>query len=88
VNLRVDLPNAAQFRSKDGSAHDDTTSAQMVVMLSEFAKAVRAQDVSRPIFSGHSPSAPLCLEQHDVEKLEARHAAQAKEIILRDNPAR
>lgn len=86
INLKVDLPNAAQFRPKNGTARDDTTSAHMVTMLSEFAKAVRKQDAWRPIFSGHSHPRMYAWNNTASRSWKPDTQAQAREIILRDNP--
>ncbi|MFO7936496.1 MAG: cellulase family glycosylhydrolase [Kiritimatiellia bacterium] len=88
-NLLVDLPNAAQFRPKSGTGteRDDVTAEIMTVMLSEFAKTVRMYDKTRPIFSGHSHPRPYAWHNSNRRSWTFDSPAQAREIILRDNPA-
>jgi len=86
INLRVDLPNAAQFRPKSGTARDDTTSAHLVTMLSEFARTVREHDSWRPIFSGHSHPRMYAWNNTASKSWKPDTPDQAREIILRDNP--
>lgn len=87
MNLHADLPNAAQFRSKNGTVRDDITAQHLVTMLSEFAQAVRAVDSSRAIISGNSHSRASSWNNTASKSWTADTQAQAKEIILRDNPA-
>jgi hypothetical protein len=87
MNLSADLPNAAQFRPKNGTERDDVTSAHLVTMLSEFAKAVRAIDQTRPIISGNSHARASSWNNTASRSWKSDTQAQAREIILRDNPA-
>jgi hypothetical protein len=86
-NLGADLPNAAQFRPKGGTERDDVTSAHLVTMLTEFAKAVRALDPSRPLFSGNSNPRPSAWHNTAETSWKPDTQAQTREILLRDNPA-
>lgn len=89
VNLLADLPNAARFRPKNGTGteRDDVTAAQLTVMLSEFAKAVREHDKTRPIFSGNSHPRAYAWHNSAERSWKPDTPEQAREIILRDNPA-
>lgn len=87
MNLSADLPNAASFRPKNGTVRDDVTAAQMVTMLTEFSKAVRALDPTRPIISGNSHARASSWNNTASKSWQADTQPQAKEIILRDNPA-
>jgi len=87
MNLSADLPNAAQFRPKNGSEKDDVTSKILVAMLSDFAKEVRKHDPSRAIISGNSHSRASSWNNTASKSWKADTQEQAKEIILRDNPA-
>jgi hypothetical protein len=86
-NLAADLPNAAQFRKKGGTERDDLKSADMVVMLAEFAKEVRRHDAHRLIIAGNSH--PRASSWHNTAekswKLDSQD--QTLEILRRDNPA-
>jgi len=88
-NLNVDLPNAAKFRPKNGTGtqRDDVTAEMMTVMLTEFTKTVRMYDKSRPVFSGHSHPRPYAWHNSAKKSWAFDSPAQAREIILRDNPA-
>jgi hypothetical protein len=86
-NLGADLPNAAQFRPKGGSERDDLSSAHVVTMLSEFAKAARKSDASRPLLSGNSHSRPSAWHNTAERSWTPDTQAQAREVLLRDNPA-
>lgn len=86
VNLVIDLPNAAQFRPKNGTSHDDITGKHLIVMLSEFTKAVRAQDAARPVFSGNSHPRAYAWHNTSEKSWKPDTAAQTREILLRDNP--
>lgn len=66
-NLDVDLPNAAEHRPpvvphwgspESRSAADDIVHADMVTAFTEFAKAVRGHDTTRPVTSGASLPRP------------------------------
>lgn len=87
MNLAADLPNADKFRPKNGTVRDDITAKHLVTMLSEFAKAVRSVDPSRAIISGNSHSRASAWNNTASKSWTADTQAQAKEIILRDNPA-
>ncbi len=87
VNLSADLPNAAQFRPKNGTERDDINAKHLVTILSEFAKAVRAIDPSRPIISGNSHARASSWNNTANKSWTSDTQEQAKEIILRDNPA-
>ena len=89
VNLLVDLPNAAKFRPKNGAGteSDDLTENHLTVMLSEFARAVRGQDPSRPVFSGNSHPRAYAWHNSAERSWTFDTPEQAQEIILRDNPA-
>ena len=87
MNLSADLPNAAQFRPKNGSEKDDVTSKILVSMLSDFAKEVRKYDPTRAIISGNSHSRASSWNNTASKSWKADTQEQAKEIILRDNPA-
>jgi hypothetical protein len=87
TNLKADLPNAAQYRPKGGNERDDVTSAHLVTMIAEFAKEVRKHDPSRAILSGNSHARPTAWNNTANKNWTADTQAQAKEIILRDNPA-
>lgn len=87
MNLSADLPNAAQFRPQNGTERDDVTSAHLVTMLSEFAKAVREADPTRPIISGNSHARASSWNNTANKSWKSDTQEQAKEIILRDNPA-
>lgn len=86
-NLMADLPNAANFRPPNGTERDDLKATHLVVMLSEFAKAVRVHDKTRPIFAGNSHSRFSSWHNTAEKSWKADTREQAKEIILRDNPA-
>ena len=88
MNLLVDLPNAARFRPKNGTStkRDDVTAEIMTVMLSEFAKTVRLYDKTRPIFSGHSHPRPYAWHNSVKRSWDFDTPAQAREILMRDNP--
>ena len=89
VNLLVDLPNAVKFRPKNGTGTelDDVTANSFTVMLSEFAKAVRKYDKTRPIFSGNSHPRAYAWHNSAERSWKLDTPEQAQEIILRDNPA-
>jgi len=89
MNLLVDLPNAAKFRPKNGTGtkRDDVTADIMTTMLSEFAKTARVYDKTRPIFSGHSHPRPYAWHNSAQRSWRFDSPEQAREIILRDNPA-
>lgn len=89
INLLVDLPNAAKFRPKNGTGteRDDVTAEMMTTMLSEFAIAVRQHDKTRPIFSGHSHPRPYAWHNSTNRSWCFDSPEQAREIVLRDNPA-
>jgi len=86
INLMTDLPNAAEFRPKNGTARDDVKGAHLVVMLSEFAKAVRTQDAARPVFSGNSHPRAYAWHNTNERSWKPDTATQTREILLRDNP--
>jgi len=86
INLVTDLPNAAKFRPKNGTERDDVKGAYLVVMLSEFTKAVRAQDTARPVFSGNSHPRAYAWHNTNDRSWKPDTAAQTREILLRDNP--
>jgi hypothetical protein len=86
MNLSADLPNAAQFRPKNGSERDDVTSKTLVAMLSDFAKEVRKYDPTRAIISGNSHSRASAWNNTASKSWKADTQEQAKEVILRDNP--
>ncbi len=86
-NLMADLPNAAQFRKKGGTEHDDLTSSVMVVMLTEFAEEVRRHDIHRPIIAGHSHPRPSAWHNTAEKSWNADSREQTLQIIRRDNPA-
>jgi len=87
MNLSADLPNAAQFRPKNGSEKDDVTSKILVSMLSDFAKEVRKYDPQRAIISGNSHARASSWNNTASKSWKSDTQEQAKEIILRDNPA-
>lgn len=87
TNLKTDLPNAAQYRPKGGSVRDDVTAAHLATMLSEFAKEVRRHDPARAILSGNSHARPSAWNNTANKSWTSDTQAQAKTIILRDNPA-
>ncbi len=87
INLKADLPNAAQFRPKNGIERDDITAKHLVTMLSEFAKEVRKHDPSRAIISGNSHSRASSWNNTANKSWTPDTQEQAREIILRDNPA-
>jgi hypothetical protein len=87
MNLSADLPNAAQFRPNGGSERDDITAKHLVTMLSEFAKEVRKHDQMRAIISGNSHARASSWNNTASKSWTSDTQAQAKEIILRDNPA-
>lgn len=87
MNLSADLPNAAQFRPQNGTERDDVTAKHLVTMLSEFAKAVRAIDPTRAIISGNSHARASSWNNTASKSWTSDTQEQAKEIILRDNPA-
>jgi hypothetical protein len=86
-NLEADLPNAAQIRKPGGTEHDDLTSEVMVVMLREFAKAVRQHDAHRLIIAGHSHPRPAAWHNSAEKSWKADSKEQTLEILRRDNPA-
>jgi hypothetical protein len=86
INLKADLPNAAQFRPKNGTERDDITAKHLVTMLSEFAKEVRKYDPQRAIISGNSHSRASSWNNTASKSWTPDTQEQAKEIILRDNP--
>ena len=86
-NLGVDLPNAAQFRPKNGSERDDVTSMHMIVMLTEFTKEVRRHDTHRPLFAGHSHPRATAWHNTQERSWKSDTFAQFRQIIQRDNPA-
>ena len=87
MNLSADLPNAAQFRPKNGCEKDDVTSKILVSMLSNFAKEVRKYDPTRAIISGNSHSRASAWNNTASKSWKSDTLEQAKEILLRDNPA-
>ena len=87
MNLLVDLPNAGDVRPKHGSERDDVTSAHLVTMLTEFARTVRTLDATRPIISGNSHARTSAWNNTAFKNFNLDSSAQAREIILRDNPA-
>lgn len=88
-NLIVDLPNAAQFRPRNGTGtrRDDVTSEVLAVMLTEFAKTVRKHDQTHPVFSGHSHPRPYAWHNSTKRSWTFDSPEQSREILLRDNPA-
>lgn len=85
-NLHADLPNAADFRKEGEDERDDLKSGHLVVLLNEFAKAVRAVDGSRPVITGHShPRASAWHNTHE-NSWKPDSPEQWREVILRDNP--
>jgi endo-1,4-beta-mannosidase len=87
TNLKADLPNAAQFRPKNGTERDDINAKHLVTILSEFGKAVRAIDPTRAIISGNSHSRASSWNNSANKSWTSDTQEQAKSIILRDNPA-
>ena len=87
INLRVDLPNAAQIRAPKATERDDLSSAAMGCALTEFAKEVHKHDGTRAIISGNSH--PRSAAWHNTAERNWKNDTQAqwREILLRDNPA-
>ena len=86
-NLMADLPNAAQFRKKGGTEHDDLTSEVMVVMLDRVCQGSPAARHHRPIIAGHSHPRPSAWHNTAEKSWKADSREQTLEIIRRDNPA-
>jgi hypothetical protein len=86
-NLVADLPNAASLRKKGDTEQDDMKSSQTVIMLSEFAKAVRASDPYRPIISGNSHARAAAWHNTHENSWKPDSRQQCIEITKRDNPA-
>ena len=85
-NLKLDLPNAKNFREDGEDERDDFTSAQLAVAMKEFAAAVRAHDPHRPILSGHSHPRFSAWHNTHERSWSADSFEQWREVILRDNP--
>ncbi|MEO1880215.1 MAG: cellulase family glycosylhydrolase [Methylococcales bacterium] len=95
MNLRVDLPNASDYRAqiepKRGTAKfrtdkDELSSKNLSIALVEFAKMVRQLDKYRMLSSGNSmPRASAYHNSYDKNwQLDTRK--QTQNIIKRDNP--
>lgn len=87
MNLKVDLPNAAQHRKPGGTYRDDLKSAHLVVMLAEFGKEVRRHDSHRALLSGNSHPRPSAWHNTHAGTWQADSRQQTREILLRDNPS-
>lgn len=85
-NLMADLPNAAEFRKKGGTERDDLKSADLVVMLREFAAEVRRHDDHRPVFTGNSHPRASSWHNTAEKSWKADSCEQTLEILRRDNP--
>lgn len=94
-NLGVDLPNAAKSRPwvaprlktpSSRSARDDLTSAEMLVVIDEFARTVRRHDPRGMIISGNS--VPRASAYHNTldRSWKPDTPEQFVQVLLRDNP--
>jgi arylsulfatase A-like enzyme len=86
MNLKVDLPNAAQHRKPGGTERDDLTSAHLVVMLTEFGREVRRHDPHRALLSGNSRPRPAAWHNTHAGTWQPDSRDQTRETLRRDNP--
>lgn len=95
LNLRVDLPNAADHRpwvapnrgtAYSRSERDDLTREMMLVALAEFARSVRAVDSRRMIISGNSIPRPAAYHLHSEGEWTQDSAAEYAAMLSGANP--
>lgn len=94
-NLSADLPNAAQHRppvvpqlktATSRTARDELTSAELIAVLAEFARAVRRIDPRRIIVSGNSLPRPSAYHNTLQRSWKLDSPAEFAQVLRRDNP--
>lgn len=86
ANLMADLPNAGNFRKKNGTERDDFKSEHLTIMLSEFAKEARRRDPNRLIISGNSHPRASAWHNTAEKSWKPDSREQTLEVLRRDNP--